>query len=425
MDRLYARGDLVNITGIDDLGTENDQTYAYSPANRLSATSGPWGSDSYAYDAAGNRLSLTREAAGSSFTYAYSYGPYSSRINSVSVAGETARSFVHDDAGNIIEDTRGGHVYRYAYDANDRLATVTRDGSLWATYLYNGFGQLVSRELTGATGTPSTVHYSYDRDGHLIAETNAATGTTLREYIWLEDLPVAVIDGAGLYHVITDHLYRPVALFDAFGVEVWSAVWEPFGALYSVNGSPDLDARFPGQWYQLETGLHYNWHRHYDPTLGRYTQPDPIGLEAGANRFNYALVNPIMRIDPDGRQVAVPMPGPSVPIPLPPVFIPGSPENEQFTNNTIDGLKKLYQMCRRSLGFGGGNNDDEDCHDRYEREVQNCYKRKWQVAHNHYTRACIERASYRRSSCIGNGGTPDPNEPKEWGDGDEETWISP
>jgi RHS repeat-associated protein len=118
---------------------------------------------------------------------------------------------------------------------------------------------------------------------------------------------VAVIDGAGLYHVVTDHLYRPVSLFDASGAEVWSAVWEPFGALLSVNGSVSLDARFPGQWYQLETGLHYNWHRHYDPTIGRYTQPDPAGLKGGASRFTYALANPVMNIDPDG-QFAIALP---------------------------------------------------------------------------------------------------------------------
>jgi RHS repeat-associated protein len=227
-----------------------------------------------------------------------------SPIGAASLAGETARAFLHDAAGNIVEDTRGGHVYRYGYDANDRLATVTRDGVLWATYLYNGFGQLMSRELTAATGTPGTIHYSYDRDGRLIAETDADTGATLREYIWLEDLPVAVIDAAGLYHVVTDHLYRPVALFDSSSAEVWSAVWEPFGALYSVNGSTDLDARFPGQWYQLETGLHYNWHRHYDPTLGRYTQPDPVGMPDGPNRFVYALNDPLLYIDETGEFIA-------------------------------------------------------------------------------------------------------------------------
>jgi RHS repeat-associated protein len=111
---------------------------------------------------------------------------------------------------------------------------------------------------------------------------------------------VAVIDATGLYHVVTDHLYRPVALFDSSGAEVWSAVWEPFGALYSLNGSVNLDARFPGQWYQLETGLHYNWHRHYDPTLGRYTQADPVGMPDGPNRFSYVRNNPLRFTDPFG-----------------------------------------------------------------------------------------------------------------------------
>jgi RHS repeat-associated protein len=198
------------------------------------------------------------------------------------------------------------------------------------------------------------------------------------------------------------------------------------GTADSLNGSVNLDARFPGQWYQLETGLHYNWHRHYDPTLGRYTQPDPVGMPDGPNRFAYARSNPMMKIDPDGRQVALPMPGPGIPLPLPPVFIPGSPENEQFTKNTLGGLQKIIQLCRRSLGFGGGNDNDEpDCHDRYEREMQSCHKRRWKMAHPHYFNGCLDRAADRRSQCIRNGGRPAPGELSEWSDADEETWINP
>ncbi|WP_425117301.1 RHS repeat-associated core domain-containing protein [Agrobacterium pusense] len=44
---------------------------------------------------------------------------------------------------------------------------------------------------------------------------------------------------------------------------------------------------FPGQWFQLESGLHYNWHRHYDPTTGRYLQADPLGMPDGPNRWTY------------------------------------------------------------------------------------------------------------------------------------------
>ena len=75
--------------------------------------------------------------------------------------------------------------------------------------------------------------------------------------------------------------------------------------MHQIVGSlASNDNRFPGQWYQLESGLHYNWHRHYDPTLGRYTQPDPLGLVDGPNRYAYALNSPAMYIDPRGENAA-------------------------------------------------------------------------------------------------------------------------
>ena len=147
--------------------------------------------------------------------------------------------------------------------------------------------------VTNSGTLDGTTHYVHDRSGNVIAELNAA-GATVREYIWLPeaeiaptaasrsavDRPIAVVDGVNTatpatYYVHTDHLHRPIRLSNAAKAFVWLAEYQPWGAVQSLSGALALDLRFPGQWFQLEAGLHYNWHRHYDATLGRYTQPDP------------------------------------------------------------------------------------------------------------------------------------------------------
>jgi RHS repeat-associated protein len=81
---------------------------------------------------------------------------------------------------------------------------------------------------------------------------------------------------------------------------VWQAVWTPWGAPHSMTGSAELNLRFPGQYFQIESGLHYNWHRHYDPTTARYTQPDPLGFVDGPSRYAYVGNSPLMEVDPFG-----------------------------------------------------------------------------------------------------------------------------
>jgi RHS repeat-associated protein len=105
--------------------------------------------------------------------------------------------------------------------------------------------------------------------------------------------------------VHVDQLNRPVQMTDAAKAVVWSAVYSPFGGAYTFTGSETLNTRFPGQWFQLEAGLHYNWHRHYDPSLGRYTQPDPLGFVDGPSVYAYARSSPHRYVDKDGRNAAV------------------------------------------------------------------------------------------------------------------------
>ncbi|HEY9199455.1 MAG TPA: RHS repeat-associated core domain-containing protein [Gammaproteobacteria bacterium] len=150
-------------------------------------------------------------------------------------------------------------------------------------------------------------------DGHPDAQTMLAGIERMRQavstafaQIDLVDAAQAAVANGKLYYIHTDHLGTPKALTDEAGMKVWSATHDPFG-LASVNDDPDgngqkvaFNLRFPGQYYDAETGLHYNYFRTYDPGTGRYLESDPIGLDGGLNMYAYASSNPIMRVDPAG-----------------------------------------------------------------------------------------------------------------------------
>jgi RHS repeat-associated protein len=87
---------------------------------------------------------------------------------------------------------------------------------------------------------------------------------------------------------------------DSSGTVVWKAVYFPFGKTQILTETITNNIRFPGQYFDAETGLHYNWNRYYDPYTGRYLTPDPIGLDGGMNLFAYANGNPVNSIDPEG-----------------------------------------------------------------------------------------------------------------------------
>jgi len=99
---------------------------------------------------------------------------------------------------------------------------------------------------------------------------------------------------------LNDHLGTPRKMVDASGAVVWRAAYLPFGKAIVATADVENNLRFPGQYYDAETGLHYNWHRYYDPSAGRYFAADPIGLVGGTNLYTYAQNNPLNYIDPDG-----------------------------------------------------------------------------------------------------------------------------
>jgi RHS repeat-associated protein len=104
-----------------------------------------------------------------------------------------------------------------------------------------------------------------------------------------------------LYYYGNDQLGTPEILTDSTNTVVWEAIYKPFGeAEVNEHSTVVNNFRFPGQYYDEETGLHYNYYRYYDPSTGRYLTPDPIGLFSGVNVFLYARNNPINHSDSDG-----------------------------------------------------------------------------------------------------------------------------
>jgi RHS repeat-associated protein len=241
--------------------------------------------------------------------------------------GEPPGSLVHTAA--LGHDDSSRRDLRITPDAEGRVAALALPGGGVASYRYDHRGLRIGKQVGGRT-----THTLYDTDRRRIADLDDR-GRIKREYIWLADQLVAVIDfdeprvphapprnvaerigrtiaaawrlvagrGERVSYVHANHLGAPVLMTDAHAQPVWTADYAPFGRRLATPSRLDrvrLDLRLPGQWEDDESGLHYNDQRYYDPDRGRYLTPDPLGLRGGLNAYAYAGNNPVRYSDPLG-----------------------------------------------------------------------------------------------------------------------------
>ncbi len=305
-----------HVVGIQDR-LSGSRRFDLDATGRVTAVHAVGWSETYAYDAAGNQAAASwpashpgQEATG---TRAYT----GMRIDR---AGKVR--YEHDAQGRTVlrqraRLSRKPDTWRYTWDAEDRLTSVvTPDDTVWR-YLYDPLGRRIAKQRLAD-------------DGRTVAEEVTFTwdGTTLCEQISRGEpfpCPVAVTwdhdglrpltqterrlvaDGASheavderFYAIVTDLVGAPTELVDETGELAWRTRGTVWGATaWTATSTTYTPLRFPGQYYDPENGLHYNFHRHYDPETARYLSTDPLGLDPAPNPVTY-VDNPHAASDPLG-----------------------------------------------------------------------------------------------------------------------------
>ena len=278
------------------------ETYSYDPLYRLTSVSDSSDTaiEAYTYSRTGDRLSKTGSGLA---TGAYGYQANTHWLTSI---GNGARTY--DANGNTIGSANSGETYGYGYNGRNRLTVLQRNGQTVATYAYNAAGQRIAK--TASLPQSVAERFTYDEGSQLTGE----YGSTNRDYIWLGDIPVALVDTSGIASTINyvhaDGLNTPRIVTDALGAILWG--WglqgNPFGEQSPTTPTGYVfNLRFPGQYYDAESGL-ANWgFRSYAASVGRSVQSDPTGLLGGQwSTYAYVDSRPLTRIDPLGLRALTP-----------------------------------------------------------------------------------------------------------------------
>ncbi|MEJ1163237.1 RHS repeat-associated core domain-containing protein [Variovorax sp. CCNWLW186] len=340
---LYAPGDTDpthSTIGASDI----TWTVGYNAVGRITGFNATGSTAGFGYDANGNRSSSTRVLGTQSTSRSYTVGATSNRLTgftqSINGASSTSVTYGYNANGDLVSDG----LRSYTYDAEGRLAAATTgatDVSPTTRYAHNALGQRVFKTEPlyppgqGDEADPGFMQsliafftklwnpttnqaeqlgyaYVYDENGTLISEAGSggANSAGQASYIYLPTangpMPIAAVINGNTYAVHSDHLNTPRKLSNADGQPVWQWSYSAFGEdkptiakhrFANLDTTPNpgttsisevkFNLRYPGQYADEESGLFYNYFRSYDARTGRYSQPDPIGLDGGWNRFGY------------------------------------------------------------------------------------------------------------------------------------------
>jgi len=211
--------------------------------------------------------------------------------------------FDYNERNHVASRTGKSGTTRYVYDSTDMLTSARTADSFWEAE-YDALGRRISKTI----GERKTEFY-WDKE-RLMAEVRAdgsfrmyiyADEVALVPFMFLEyESPDAAPESGNGYYIYTDHHGTPLMVEDDIGRTVWSAQIDPYGLAHMDPASTiELSLRFPGHYFDAETGLHCNGFRYYSPELGRYLQSDPAGIGGGPNLYAYSG-NPLKHVDVTG-----------------------------------------------------------------------------------------------------------------------------
>ncbi|MFB6630299.1 RHS repeat-associated core domain-containing protein [Streptomyces sp. NPDC056362] len=302
-------------TSIED-SLAGRRTFALDDASRVREVQARGWTERYAYNAAGDqsRTALSDQAPGQAAA-----GDRHYEGTRLTRAGRTRYSY--DAQGRLTlrrTKTLSGAMltWHFQWDAEDRLTQVqTPEGDRWR-YLYDALGRRLSKQRLGRDGKEVTQTTTFCWDGAQLAEQRDEDTTLVWDYAGAQPLGQreTKTDGAQreidrrFFAIVTDLVGSPTELVSADGSLAWRARSTAWGATqWNTSSTAYTPLRYPGQYFDPETGLHYNFNRYYDPEVGRYLSPDPLGIAPSINHYSY-VVNPFVLSDPLGLAACEPDP---------------------------------------------------------------------------------------------------------------------